>query len=153
MNLDIAGLRHRWAGAPRWLTGVAIVALFLLIPGLGVQHLPVLGKLEAIAYDARLLATQPKTGDPQVVIVDIDEASLLREGRFPWSRDRLALLVDQVLGRHGARAIGFDVLFSERDTSGGFTALQELAQTDMAMNGGSSVRFGVEPATSINASR
>ena len=132
MKLDIAGLSHRWAGAPRWLIGVAIVALFLLIPGLGGQHLPILGKLEAIAYDARLIATQPKTSDPQVVIVDIDEASLLREGRFPWSRDRLALLVDQVLGRHGARAIGFDVLFSERDTSGGFTVLQELAQTDMA---------------------
>ena len=37
-----------------------------------------------------------------------------------------------MLGRHQARAVGFDVLFSERDTSGGFNVLQELAQTDLA---------------------
>ena len=132
VKLDTAGLLRRWAGAPRWLTGLAIVGLFLLIPWLGADRLPFLAKLEAITYDARLLATQPHAGDPQVVIVDIDEASLLREGRFPWSRDRLALLVDKLLGRHQARAVGFDVLFSERDTSGGYTVLLDLAQGDLA---------------------
>ena len=132
MKLDTPRLLQRWAGAPRWLIGLAIVALFLLVVQVGEDRLPFLAKLEAITYDARLLATQPGTGDPQVVIVDIDEASLLREGRFPWSRDRVALLVDQLLGRHQARAIGFDVLFAERDTSGGFTVLEQLAQTDLA---------------------
>ena len=132
VKLDTAGLLKRWAGAPRWLTGLTIVALFLLVALLGVHRLPFFAKLEAIAYDARLLATQPDTGDPQVVIVDIDEASLLREGRFPWSRDRMALLVETLMGRHQARAIGFDVLFSERDNSGGFSVLQQLAQTDLA---------------------
>jgi adenylate cyclase len=131
VNPGIAGLFDWWARTPRWLTGLAIVVLFLFIPWLGANRLPVLGKLEAIAYDTRLLATQPKTVDRQVVVVDIDESSLLREGRFPWSRDRLALLVDQLFNRYQARAIGFDVLFSERDTSGGFTVLQELAQSDL----------------------
>jgi len=132
VKIDTAGWLHRWAGAPRWLTGLAIVALFMLVPRLGVDRVPFFAKLEAIAYDARLIATQPRVGDPQVVIVDIDEASLLREGRFPWSRDRLALLVEMLLNRHQARAVGFDVLFSERDTSGGYSVLQELAQTDLA---------------------
>ncbi len=131
-NPGTRGLVQRWAGAPRWLTGLAIVALFLFVQHFGVKDLPIFGKLEAIAYDARLLATQPRTSDPQVVIVDIDEASLLREGRFPWSRDRLALLVEMLLDRHQARAVGFDVLFAERDTSGGFAVLQQLAQTDLA---------------------
>ena len=64
VKLDTAGLLKRWAGAPRWLTGLAIVALFLLVALLGVNRLPFFAKLEAIAYDARLLATQPNTGDP-----------------------------------------------------------------------------------------
>ena len=55
-NPGTAGLVQRWAGAPRWLTGLAIVALFLFVQHFGVNDLPIFGKLEAIAYDARLLA-------------------------------------------------------------------------------------------------
>lgn len=49
-----------------------------------------------------------------VVIAAIDDKSIERLGRFPWSRDVEARLVD-ALHRDGAKAIAFDVFFSERD--------------------------------------
>ena len=49
-------------------------------------------------------------------IVDIDEASLQKIGQWPWSRRKLADLVDQ-LGQQGAAVIGFDVVFAEADRS------------------------------------
>ncbi len=57
----------------------------------------------------------PRAYQPVPVrIVDIDEASLERLGQWPWPRTRLAELVDR-LNAAGAAAIGFDVVFSEKD--------------------------------------
>jgi len=122
------GVLLAWlAGAPRWLVGGALIALFAVDAYQGGDRLPLVAKLEAIAYDARLALTRAGTGDPQVVIVDIDEASLAREGRWPWPRDRVAKLVAQLFERYQVRAVGFDVLFAERDTSGGVHVLEDLA--------------------------
>ena len=49
-----------------------------------------------------------------VVIVDIDEASLARIGQWPWSRDKLAKMVDN-LNTMGAKVIAFDMIFPEED--------------------------------------
>ncbi|WP_252374261.1 adenylate/guanylate cyclase domain-containing protein [Hydrogenophaga sp. 2FB] len=49
-----------------------------------------------------------------VRIIDIDEASLEKIGQWPWPRNKLAELVEQ-LGAKGAAAIGFDVVFAEPD--------------------------------------
>ena len=133
MGLVPERLLHRLAGAPRWLTGLAIVAVFLVEPLLDENRhalsFPLAGKLEAIAYDARLLATMPATQDPQIVIVDIDEKSLRREGHWPWPRDKLARLVDQLFDRYGARLVGFDIVFPETDTSSGSAVLTDLAHS------------------------
>ncbi len=120
---------HRLAGAPRWLTGLAIVAVFLVEPLLDENRhalsFPLAGKLEAIAYDARLKATMPGTPDPQVVIVDIDEKSLRHEGPLAMAaRQAGAASSTQLLDRYGARAVGFDVVFPETDTSSGSAALE-----------------------------
>ncbi len=56
--------------------------------------------------------------DPDIVIVDVDESSLARmqepAGKWPWPR---AVHADMVAGieAQGARAIVFDILFSEED--------------------------------------
>ncbi len=49
-----------------------------------------------------------------VVIVDIDEASLAHIGQWPWSRDKLAKMVDN-LNSMGAKVIAFDIIFPEED--------------------------------------
>ena len=48
----------------------------------------------------------------KVVILDIDEKSLAAEGRWPWSRHKLAELVSE-LAEYGAIVVAFDVVFSE----------------------------------------
>lgn len=57
--------------------------------------------------------------DPDILIVDIDEASLAHMapefGRWPWSRDTLAGALDW-LEHQGAKAVVFDILFSDADT-------------------------------------
>ena len=50
----------------------------------------------------------------QMVFVDIDEASLARFGQWPWPRQYMAVLL-QNIGLQEPAAIGFDVLFSEDD--------------------------------------
>ena len=49
-----------------------------------------------------------------VVIVDIDEASVTALGQWPWPRIRLARLIDAT-HQLGARAIGLDILMPEAD--------------------------------------
>lgn len=49
-----------------------------------------------------------------VRIIDIDEASLEKIGQWPWPRNKMAALVEQ-LSAKGAAAIGFDVVFAEPD--------------------------------------
>jgi adenylate cyclase len=49
-----------------------------------------------------------------VVIVDIDEKSLRTYGQWPWSRDLVADMVER-LGKLGAAAIAFDIIFAEPD--------------------------------------
>ncbi len=53
-----------------------------------------------------------------VVIVAIDEKSVRMEdlGMWPWPRTKIATMVSE-LHRCGAKAIGFDVIFSEPDSS------------------------------------
>jgi adenylate cyclase len=118
-------------GVPRWLVGLLILAVFLLHPLTQFGKTALLAKLEAISYDARLKLTLPNRDDPQVVIIDINEPSLQREGRWPWSRDKLARLTTQLLDRYQARAVGFDVVFAEPDRSSGIDVLERLAQRDL----------------------
>lgn len=49
-----------------------------------------------------------------VVIVDIDEKSLKQIGQWPWSRDVLAKLLEN-LTQAGVGIIGFDIVFAEED--------------------------------------
>lgn len=58
----------------------------------------------------------PRAPTDEVVIVDLDEVSLGREdlGQWPWPRNKVAELV-QNLSDMGAKAIVFDMVFSEYD--------------------------------------
>ncbi len=60
----------------------------------------------------RIRGAVPVSG--QVVIVDIDEKSLGRIGQWPWPRNILARLTQNLIDGK-ARAIGFDIIFAEQD--------------------------------------
>jgi len=97
---------------------------------------PFFDRLEALAYDARLTLTMPGTVDERIVIVDIDEKSLSPrdqggEGRWPWPRNRMALMVENLFDKYGAAIVGFDVVFAEPDESSGLSVLRDLGKTDL----------------------
>jgi adenylate cyclase len=94
--------------------------------------IPLVARLEAILYDTRLQLTMPRTGDPRIVVVDIDERSLAQEGHWPWRRDKLGRFLDRLFDDYAVKVVGFDVVFAERDESSGLPVLQELAGKDLA---------------------
>src|SRR5690349_9912392 len=50
----------------------------------------------------------------RVVIVEIDESSLARFGRWPWPRDLVGRLSRSILD-YGASAVALDVMFPQQD--------------------------------------
>ncbi len=96
---------------------LGLLAIFLFLKG-DVLTVNSLQKLEAISYDLRLKLSIPRkiNHTPPIIIVDIDEKSLKQEGRFPWSRKKLARLVD-TLHQQGAAVIALDILQSEPETN------------------------------------
>jgi adenylate cyclase len=121
----------------RILIGLIVVLVFLVHSiGLWGMKLPLLDQLEAIIYDTRLRLTMPGGLDRRIVILDIDEKSLAErekggEGRWPWPRDRMGLLLDKLFDKYEIAVLGFDVVFAERDESSGIRVLERLATHEM----------------------
>ncbi|MFZ4626271.1 MAG: CHASE2 domain-containing protein, partial [Rhodoferax sp.] len=108
-----------------------VVLLLLLLNMAGLINLSLIQRLENYTYDLRLQWTMPGSIDRRIVIVDIDEASLHQQGRWPWPRNKVAHLVDLLFDRYKIDVLGFDVLFAERDESSGLASLEALGQTDL----------------------
>jgi adenylate cyclase len=105
--------------------------VFAMLHATGHLRLNVLQRLDDIIYDARLRATMPKTLDDRIVIVDIDEKSLAEVGRWPWGRNKLADLINELFDRQHIALAGFDVVFAEPDESSGLKRLNELARNEL----------------------
>lgn len=122
------------AAARRLLRAVLLwlPVLLGLLHASGLRPLPVLHRLDASLYDLRLRVMRPDALDPRIVIVDIDEKSLEEQGRWPWGRDRVARLVDELFDRQRIAVLGFDVVFAEPDTSSGLARLRQLAARELA---------------------
>lgn len=90
-------------------------ALILLAIALAVTASGVLGRVDNLLYDlGQRLYRQPVPQD--IVIVAVDENSLSKLGRWPWSRRLHAALIDR-LKADGARVIALDIVFAEPDAS------------------------------------
>ncbi|MBF0625807.1 MAG: adenylate/guanylate cyclase domain-containing protein [Magnetococcales bacterium] len=109
------------------LSAVVIAVVLLHTSGLG--HLPLLETLENLSYDLRVRQAATLGVDQRVVIIDIDEASLNQVGRWPWSRDRVADLIDILFDEYGVSTLGFDMVFAEPDNSSGLDTLESLARS------------------------
>ena len=64
-------------------------------------------------------------GDKNIIIIDIDEKSLKKLGQWPWSRDKIAKIL-QNLTNDGVGIIGLDILFAEADNSSPKRVLSKL---------------------------
>jgi adenylate cyclase len=109
----------------RWALGLLLT---LLAGAQAAAYLPttLVDRIDLFVYDMRM-RVQPAVMDPRIVILNIDERSLAEIGRWPWNRDVVAQLVDQLTAHYHVRAVGFDVVFAEPDTSSGYATLEALA--------------------------
>jgi adenylate cyclase len=112
----------------RWAFALLMVVMACML-ALGMVPTRVIERLDLYAYDLRMQVQKPRL-DPRIVVVDIDQKSLSEIGRWPWSRDVVAKLVNQLGDKYHVRSVGFDVLFNEADTTSGYSTLVSLANSE-----------------------
>lgn len=109
-------LRRKGKGARKSHLYEMFVAAFLLMIALVFYLNPVaLNSLRFIVFDSyQRFAPAPTPDLSPVLVVAIDEQSVAQQGQWPWPRTAMARLTER-LGAAGARAIVFDIMFSEPD--------------------------------------
>ena len=132
----------------RWHPTLRVMLVAVLLWLLGAWHVVVtpiapLTRLELALDDVRQSTALAPVAAPRddIVVVDIDDASLRALGRWPWPRDRLAQLVETLFDADQAAALGIDLVLAEpddqartvRDT---LASLTRLAQDDPALRTG-----------------
>jgi class 3 adenylate cyclase/CHASE2 domain-containing sensor protein len=105
----MVGPRHRKLLLHTLLLGLALTLAVILFDSLGW-----LAALDDWFYDQRALRCQQFAPAPttQLVHLDIDDRTIDVIGRFPWSRDKLAIILDE-LGRAKPKAVATDIIFPE----------------------------------------
>ncbi len=105
-------------GAAMCLLSLTVYALLYLFPRHTLPRisavLDLVDDMELKTLDTRMRLRGPQPPNPAITIVTIDERSQNALGRWPFSRDKEALLVDD-LRRAGAKVITFDVAFPRPD--------------------------------------
>ncbi len=110
------------AGGRAMLSAGCAVTTALLV-----WALPGLQLLEERSRDALTALTVTAEPVPNVVVIDISEESLKAVGTWPWSRARLADLVEELVGPLGARGVALDMVLPEVADAAGDARLASLA--------------------------
>ncbi len=100
---------------------IAVIIFLYFIP------IDFIAQLELKTLDLRFRTFQKTVPSQNIVIVTIDNKSEDKIGQFPWPRDTYAKVIDN-LSRWGAKVIGIDVLFSEKENN---PLLEVLDKTDL----------------------
>jgi serine/threonine-protein kinase len=105
-----------------WFLGLA-VSLVLLFFG-GSQ---LIQGLERSAYDWGVRASSRSPSD-KIAVIAIDKQSIDNIGRWPWSREIHARMVERLAGAN-AKVIGYTVFFSEPQLDPGLAYVNKLLET------------------------
>jgi len=90
---------------------ILVTLLILTVTALCSQF-SILSRFSFALYDVAVSYTQERQPDPDIAIVVIDDKSLAQIGFWPWERKVHANLLASL---HNARAVGFDILFTDAD--------------------------------------
>lgn len=111
-----------------WLFQIPLVALFTFafwVTEAGVEGkldshflrtkaFPWIRTLSGMMTNLKFHARGPEAPKNKIVIVEVDSNSIAQIGRWPWHRDVTAYLIDKSF-EAGAKVVGLDMVFSERD--------------------------------------
>lgn len=92
--------------------GLCFHYLFTL---LGFNPLSMVTLLDKKVVDLIQASRGAKVLNPQIVIATIDTKSVDKFGRWPWPREIMAQLLEQLAGYYEIEVLGYDAVFSEPD--------------------------------------
>ena len=121
----------------RLLTRIAISGVSFALFAMHVAGTPrfeIIDRIENYLYDVRVRMTMPGTVDERIVIIDIDEASQLELGQWPWPRKTLAEIVDLLVDDYGVSVFAMDVLFAEEEETSAGDLIEELERSDVPLS-------------------
>ncbi|HXA46793.1 MAG TPA: CHASE2 domain-containing protein, partial [Burkholderiaceae bacterium] len=103
-----------------WFVGVLVVLAVLLVYAFS----DIFATMERRYYDFASTSTSRQPSD-RIAIIAIDDQSIANIGRWPWTRDVHAKLID-MLAAANAKTIAYDVFFSEPQTDRGLTYIRKM---------------------------
>lgn len=106
-----------------WFAGVAVLVLATIL----FQTNDFLYSLELRFYDFASTSTSRQPSD-RVAIINIDDQSIAKLGRWPWSRDIHAHLIDK-LRQANVKTIVFSSFLFEPQTDPGLNYIQKIRET------------------------
>ena len=123
-----------------WTSSLFTLAILAII-GFSNPDFKEIIKLKSFDF---LLASEEQSFSEEIVIVEIDEATIDKYGQYPFSRTQYAFLIEK-LREAGAGVIVFPILFSEEDREDGDwvfkealkagTVIAQLGTNDINKNG------------------
>lgn len=90
----------------------SIILLVLII--IRIQNPEFVKSISSISFDSYQKIFKYNDKQDDIVIVDIDEPSLIKFGQFPWSRNVFSKILENI-NKDDPKSIGFDIFFSEKD--------------------------------------
>jgi len=115
-------------GKARWIA-LVILAAFMLVRNWDPGALELL-RLKTFDFYQQIKPRQVLDNSP-VIIIDLDEESLQEIGQWPWPRNIVAQMV-QNLFQMGVGVVGFDIVFAEADRMSGKNVAANLLGLDDA---------------------
>lgn len=117
------------------ILGFLLLALALWLRVTTIESIQqVIDRFENLADDiqlrARLLTPHRPRLNTSIAIVDINDLSLKQEGRWPWPRNKLATLVDNIQAQ-GAVVVVFDMIFSRKEDNIVESVMNKLSQENL----------------------
>jgi adenylate cyclase len=101
----------------KWLTSIwTTLAVLGMAIGLKVANPEWVQQIRLMGYDQKILSIEEQHSE-DVVLLDIGEATLAVEGQFPFSRDRYARIISDIINANGG-VTSFTILFPEADRFG-----------------------------------
>jgi class 3 adenylate cyclase len=88
------------------------LALVISLAVFFLSFTPPYQRLELLSLDARFIVRPRILTNPDIATIDIDNHALTEEGRWPWTRDKHARVIEIINQARGGM-IGFDMYFSE----------------------------------------
>jgi eukaryotic-like serine/threonine-protein kinase len=104
-----------------WFLGLLVTIAFF-----GLSNSDVMQSLERKAYDLGVQGSSRAASD-KIAVIAIDDQSIANIGRWPWSRDVHAKMIDLLSGAK-TKVVGNTVFFSEPQIDPGLAYINKLSQ-------------------------